>query len=73
MEIKDYISYNEETGEFLALQDRGVVKKGMILGSKTLNGYLTLCFDKKTYLCHRLAFLIKEGSLPEGDVDHILS
>lgn len=71
MNITDYISYNEDTGEFIALRDRGVVKKGMLLGTKTFNGYLTLCFNRKHYLCHRLAFLLKEGYLPEEDVDHI--
>lgn len=71
MKITDYISYNENSGVFTATADRCKIKAGDVLGSKTLNGYLSLCFDRKVYLCHRLAFLFKTGSLPDRDVDHI--
>ena len=71
MDIQEFISYNEHTGEFTALKSRGKIKEGVILGSRTVLGYLTLTFNNKSYLCHRLAFFFKTGYFPENDVDHI--
>lgn len=71
MRIEDFIGYDEETGCFISLVDRGRARKGMVLGSKTANGYLSICFNGKVYLCHRLAFYFKQGVIPNSDVDHI--
>ena len=71
MDILDYISYDPVSGQFTAIKDRGKIKKGDKLGTKTTNGYLVLGFRNKTQLCHRLAFLFMTGVFPELDVDHI--
>lgn len=42
-----------------------------LVGSKTSNGYLAASVDGKTYLVHRLAWLIVHGSFPSEDTDHI--
>lgn len=36
-----------------------------------VDGYRGVCYKRKLYLAHRVAFLLKTGKWPEGDIDHI--
>ena len=46
------------------------VNKGDLAGSKGSNGYLQVKVSRKSYLAHRVIFLMVKGFLP-GYVDHI--
>jgi hypothetical protein len=59
------ISYNELTGEFFNR------KSGKKLTAKNRGGYLVMSYKKKSYLCHRLAWLYVYGSYPKNVIDHI--
>ncbi len=71
MNLKEHFSYDPDTGVITALSNRGRVRKGMELGSKTVAGYLTVSLNGKSYLCHRLAFFLINDAWPVNDVDHI--
>lgn len=68
--IKEFISYDPDTGLFLWLKDKHRSKKGTQAGciSKAW-GYRIIGFDGKLYPAHRLAFLFMTGEIP-AEVDH---
>jgi hypothetical protein len=69
--LKEVLKYDQHTGEFISLVNRGSrVKAGESLGSLNL-GYLVISIDKKSYKSHRLAFLYMTGRFPENQTDHI--
>jgi hypothetical protein len=41
------------------------------LGTKMNNGYLTINFQDKNYLVHRLGWFLHHGVWPDKDLDHI--
>lgn len=45
-------------------------RKGSEVGNLNSSGYLKVCLNKKSYLVHRLIFLMHHGYLPEL-IDHI--
>lgn len=71
-ELKDNFSYNTDTGIFIRLTFRS--PKALIskeAGSKTSQGYLSVYFDTRSYLLHRLAWLYVYGEWPKHQIDHI--
>lgn len=68
--LKELLSYNKETGEFIRIKNVGSRKKGESPGYY-ISGYLYICIDRKSYPAHRLAFLYENGEYPNSDVDHI--
>lgn len=68
--LKEHLFYNENTGLFSWLTQRGRVKKGEIAGSKTSHGYVQIRLLNKIYLAHRLAWLYVYGELPTFLIDH---
>ena len=70
--LKELIDYDPLTGVFTRMVDRpGGIKKGSLVGSVGVNGYIETSVDGNKCLLHRLAFLWMEGYLPENKVDHI--
>lgn len=70
------LDYNPNTGVFTWLERNDVRPEwntrwaGKVAGVKMSNGYKAIGISSKKNLCHRLAFLYMEGSIPE-QVDHI--
>lgn len=71
-QLKSFVEYNPETGEFIWIKDRSwAAKKGDVAGCKRKNNRIQLQILGKKYHAHRLAFLYMEGYFPEHYVDHI--
>jgi len=75
-ELKQVLSYNEDTGIFTWLVKRGPVNVGDIAGCKAKFGersttlYISIFVKGKPYLAHRLAWLYVYGEFPEFNIDH---
>ena len=64
--IKEYISYNSSTGEFFwAKPPSNRIKSGKI-NNKNEKGYISFKLKRRTYLAHRVAWLICYGSWPKN-------
>jgi hypothetical protein len=70
LDIKDYLSYDPESGVFTWIKGRKGIKKDRIAGRVDSNGYITICFNYKHYLAHRLAWFYVKGEWPSGLLDH---
>jgi hypothetical protein len=68
--LRTLMSYEETTGVFTAIADRGKIKTGSILGQIDSHGYQTIGIDWRHYAAHRLAWLYVHGDWPEV-VDHV--
>ena len=69
-EMKQYLSYDPETGDFTWIKrKRNSVKLG-IAGCLSY-GYIHIKFNFKIYSAHRLAWLFAYGKWPNNQVDHI--
>jgi hypothetical protein len=69
--LKEVLDYNPDTGVFIRRLKQTGVKQGKISGSLTLEKYQVTSIDRKTYKCHRLAWLYMTGKFPDGQIDHI--
>lgn len=64
--------YVEETGDLIYKYDVApMAKKGQIAGSSDGHGYIKIGLFGRRYMAHRLIWIYKTGSSPEGDIDHI--
>lgn len=70
-DIKDYISYNPDTGVFTRLKTSGGCIPNSIVGTKQSAGYIRLRVKRKLYLAHRLAWWFVYGKMPDHNIDHI--
>jgi hypothetical protein len=70
-QLKEFVSYDPDTGVFTVLKRRGSGKpSGSVIGSKTKKGYLEVRIFGSHYMLHQLAFFYAYGYIPE-EVDHI--
>lgn len=70
--IKNFLKYDPETGNFEWLQPRGKkIKIGDKAGTKHPDGYVMIRIFGKSYLAHRLAWFYMHGYLPKKFIDHI--
>lgn len=71
-EIKEFISYNPETGVFMWVKKRGARGiPGNIIDNATSLGYRSVVFGRKHYFAHRVAWWFVYGVEPECEIDHI--
>lgn len=71
-EIKDYLSYDPETGVFIRIQSYGRPNLcGKPLGTLSAYGYIVVWYKGKVYRAHRLAWYFVYGEFPENFIDHI--
>jgi hypothetical protein len=72
-EIKDYLSYDPESGVVTWKKSpANVVKVEDVASTLTGNGYLAVRFQGKDYLLHRVIWYLHYGENPVGlQIDHI--
>ena len=71
--LREMLSYDPETGDFVWLLDRGPkISAGELAGNTShAAGYRTIRVNYHKYLAHRLAWLYVYGEWPKDEVDHI--
>lgn len=69
--VKQFVSYDPDTGVFTRLVSSGGEASGKALGWQDKNGYMMARVAGKRVLLHRLAFLYMTGDMPENEIDHI--
>ena len=69
--LKEILSYDPQTGNFVWLEHRGRVNKGDIAGTINHAGYVAINTHGKRYMAHVLAWLYMTGEWPAEEVDHI--
>lgn len=63
--------YDEATGRLTWLiSPSPKIKAGTSAGTLRSNGYVYVKIGGRSYMAHRLAWLIKTGAWPEGMIDH---
>ena len=70
-EVREHLDYNPETGELRWKKRKRGRKRGVVVGSTSVAGYLRIRINKKLYYSHRLIWLWVYGYFPETDIDHI--
>jgi hypothetical protein len=66
------LAYNPSTGLLTWNSSPNTrIVPGRNAGSKGTNGYMRIKIGGKTYLAHRVAWLIHHGAWPGGQIDHI--
>ena len=66
-----YFKYDAYLGELSWRVDRGRIRANSVISSKGGAGYVKVMLNKKTYLAHRIAWLMTTGVMPNGYIDHI--
>lgn len=68
-ELKRHLSYDPDTGKFKWL----IFSNGRRSepGSIRRDGYISIMFEKKNYLAHRLIWFYMTGKFPDFQIDHI--
>jgi hypothetical protein len=69
VEIKEFLSYDPETGIFRWVKQRSGCVCG-IAGTKNGAGYISVRFRRRQYKAHRLAWWWVTGEWPEDEIDH---
>lgn len=69
--LQEVFDYNPDTGVFTRKAKQTGVRKGAVSGSLHAYGYLVTSIDRKSYTCHRLAWLYMTGAWPQGQIDHV--
>lgn len=68
--LRQVLTYNPATGEFVWNQSRGRVAAGHIAGCARPDGYTLIRIDGSPYLAHRLAYLWMTGKPASSQIDH---
>ena len=70
-QLKELLSYDADSGDFVWLVQRGRKKAGEPAGVKDHYGYVVIRINTKLYKAHRLAWLYVYGVWPDNGLDHI--
>lgn len=65
-----YFYYDESAGELLHKISRPGVVAGSIASRPRIDGYKRVSFFGKTYLAHRVVWLLQTGNWPKQLIDH---
>jgi hypothetical protein len=69
--IKDFLSYDQETGIFTWVKKPNPnIKVGSIAGTPNKFGYIQIGYNYKHYRAHRLAWFFTYGEMPKFNIDH---
>jgi hypothetical protein len=69
--VDSILEYNPYTGNLIWKVNKKSAKvKGKIAGRKANNGYIQIKIDGKSYMAHRLAYLLMTGIWPKYQIDH---
>ena len=69
--LREYISYDPETGEFKSIKHRRNAPVGKTLGCLNKGGYLVVAYKQVYYRANRVAWFLMTGEDPgDADVDH---
>lgn len=73
IELKEVLNYDETTGIFTwKVRSSRQIRIGDVAGSVSKkDGYTRIFIKRKSYLAHRLAFVMHFGFEPECEIDHI--
>lgn len=69
--IREWISYDPESGIFRWKKGRNGVRAGDIAGTRTSYGYWAIAFDCRRWPGHVLAWVMHYGVWPSKQLDHI--
>ena len=70
-DLKEYLSYESETGIFTWVKSYRNQHIGKRVGSYDKDGYVQIKLKRKLYRAHRLAWLYVHGKFPDSQLDHI--
>ena len=70
-ELKELLTYDQETGVFYWNVPVGHLKAGSKAGSIALCGYVKIRIKNSLYKAHRLAWIYVHGSIGNYQIDHI--
>ncbi|WP_420917555.1 HNH endonuclease [Pseudomonas protegens] len=68
---RDLFNYDEGAGLLTWKRSRGRAIAGVQVGALHHTGYWHTYIGKKTYLVHRIIWLMSYGEWPEGQIDHV--
>ena len=69
--LKECLSYDPDSGDFVALVDRRLYKAGDVFRTVNSSGYIRIRIDGVYHYAHRLAWMYVHGEWPPADLDHI--
>ena len=72
IELRKLLTYDPHTGLFHNIGNRNNngALAGMVAGTTTAYGYISIIINKKHYFAHRLAWLYMTGEWPSDLIDH---
>lgn len=68
--LKEYLYYDRDSGDLIWIKNKGISKKGSIVGEHSNQPYLEVHLDGNKYLVHRLVWFYEYGQWPKI-IDHI--
>lgn len=71
IELRERLSYDPNTGDWIWLQSPRAGWVGRPAGALDAKGYWIIKIDGKSYKASRLAFLYMTGEWPPEEIDHI--
>ncbi len=69
--VNDLLRYDPESGDLFWRANRAKMKAGSVAGGIGGKGYWHVSINNKSYLAHRIIWLIYYGRWPEDQLDHI--
>jgi hypothetical protein len=68
--LRDALLYEATTGALKWRVDRGRMRAGDVAGHARAGGYVRVRVEQRTYLGHRVAWMLAHGDWPIGCLDH---
>jgi hypothetical protein len=69
--VSRLFTYDKDSGALIWKQRKGRAKAGDQVSKINNRGYMSVGINHKTYLVHRVIWLIVYGELPAEEIDHI--